>query len=214
MKLEFLEEHRPHVYWEASSMHTNCQAFKRFPSNPDAWGGGEKKGGNLQIRYLRLLDRKGNRKLYLSGLPSLLINLRTGNYSHASAPAHLLVIRKTSACYSPLPRPRFQTWERVRVTFPDANGWHRSCLRRWWSSTVRALRRLEQVLVLLNKAERRLWSWRLQKGLWAESHLCVSFNWLRKSTYPPCCPFPIHNPGFSHWTNIYRGSTGRSVLGL
>lgn len=128
--------HRPHGCLEASSIHTNYQAFKCFPSNPDAWGGEKRREGTSRSDILDY--RKGNRKLYLSGLPSLLINLRTGNYSRVSAPAHLLVIRKTSAHYP----HGFQMCERTRVMFPDANVGHQSCLRHWWSSQSEGFREI------------------------------------------------------------------------
>lgn len=124
-KWQLLQEHRPCGCLEASSMHTDYQAFKCFPSNPDVWGGGESREGTSRSGILD--SRKGNRKLYLSGLPSLLINLRTGNYSHVSESAHLLVIRETSAHYP----HGFRMWERTRVAFPDANVRHQSCLGDW-----------------------------------------------------------------------------------
>lgn len=42
----------------------------------------------------------------------------------------------------------------------------------------------------------------------------LPFNWSRESTYAQLCPFSTYNPGFGHWTNIYRGYTVFSALGL
>lgn len=123
-------EHRPYGCLGASSIHPDYQAFQCFSSNPEAWVGEGRWEGSSSSDILD--SRKGNRKRYLSRLPSLLINLRTGNYSRVSAPAHLLVIRKTSARYP----HSFQMRERTRVIFPDANIGHQSCLGRWRSSQL------------------------------------------------------------------------------
>lgn len=77
---------------------------------------GRKKGGNLQIRYFRLQERK--QKALFIWTPQLANELTDWKlFSCVRACTSFLVIRKTSAHYP----HGFQMGERVRVVFPDAN---------------------------------------------------------------------------------------------
>ena len=147
-------------------MHTNYQAFKCFPSNPDAWGGGRRREGTSRSDILD--SRKGNRKLYLSGLPSLLINLGLETILTCQC-LHIFSLLEKHVLIIPTVSKQERGWG---LPF-----WMQICDIKAASGTVglsrvRASGRLEQVSVFLNKAGRRLLSWRLQRDC-EQKYTCV-----------------------------------------